>query len=151
MRWLRYLHSHFDLSPHGSELQNHAINSPGHDAALSVRAQLFWFNVGLIVFGSSFAQKRPLVVESETFLVQGQKLARIGSKEADSEQCFRFYPKAFLASGPEPSQNRFQYAHFEHFWSQAQNLARMGLRRLILSVSGTKSGTWPEQVSGGSF
>ena len=50
----------------------------------------------------------------------------------------------FLASGPEPGQNRPQEADFEHFWPQAQNLARIGLRRLILSISGLRPRTWPE-------
>ena len=44
----------------------------------------------------------------------------------------------FLASGPERGQNRPQEAHFKHFWREAQNLARIGLRRLILSVSGLR-------------
>ena len=49
-----------------------------------------------------------------------------------------------LRSGPEPGQNRPQELHFEHFCVQARNLARIGLRSFILSISGLRPGTWPE-------
>ena len=62
---------------------------------------------------------------------QPQNLARIG---------LRRLLWAFLASAPEPSQNRPQEAPFEPFWPQPQNLARIGLRRLLLSLSGLSPG-----------
>ena len=45
---------------------------------------------------------------------------------------------------PELSQNRPQKAHFEHFWSQSQNSARIGFRRLILIFSGVSLKAEPE-------
>ena len=49
-----------------------------------------------------------------------------------------------LRSGPELGQNRPQELHFEHFCVQARNLARIGLRSFILSISVSRPGTWPE-------
>ena len=59
--------------------------------------------------------------------------------------------RAFLAPRPEPGQNRPQEARLEHFWPQAQNLARAGPRRLVYSISGPRPRTWPEQLPGGLF
>ena len=49
----------------------------------------------------------------------------------------------FTRSGPEAGQNRPQEADSEHFWAHGQKLARIGPRRLILSL---RPRTWPDVV-----
>ena len=40
--------------------------------------------------------------------------------------------------------NRLRKPYFEHFWARAQNLAKIGLKSLILSICGLRPQTWAE-------
>ncbi len=98
---------------------------------------------------------RPQEAHFEHFWPEAQNLARVAPRRlilSISGPRRRTLPEqapggsfwVFLALGPELGQNMAQEAHFEHFWPEAQNLARMDPRRLILSISGPRLRTLPE-------
>ena len=64
-----------------------------------------------------------------------------------SESLFR----VLWRPGPRYGQNGPQEAHFEHFGGMGPDMARMGLRRLILSTLAAWAQIWPEWASEGSF
>ena len=57
----------------------------------------------------------------------------------------------FLGPGLEMNQKQPQKAHFEPFWAHAWTWAKSSLRRLILSLFGSRLGNEPKVASEGTF